>query len=99
MRKESPGSRSESSRSGSSWRIGYRSQVQRLIQESAGGGGDGVSGKAEVGAQIRLGLRCRLSERIRQSPEAYASSGTIQLRRPRVFAIPRSSSRAGCCRH
>ena len=38
----------------------------------AGGGGDGVSGKGEVGAQIRLGLRYRLSERIRQSPEAYA---------------------------
>ena len=50
----------------------------------AGGGGDGVSGKGEVGAQIRLGLRYRLSERIRQSPEAYAEFGTIQLRRPRV---------------
>ena len=41
----------------------------------AGGGGDGVSGKGEVGAQIRLGLRYRLSERIRQSPEAYAEFG------------------------
>ena len=61
-----------------------RSQVQRLIQEFAGGGGDGVSGKGEVGAQIRLGQRYRLSERIRQSPEAYAEFGTIQLRRPRV---------------
>ena len=62
-----------------------RSQVQRLIllEEEVT-----ASGKGEVGAQIRLGLRYRLSERIRQSPEAYLSSGTIQL--GRESAIPRS---------
>ena len=52
-----------------------RSQVQRLIQELLEEEVTGVSGKGEVGAQIRLRLRYRLSERIRQSPEAYAEFG------------------------
>ena len=57
MRKESTGSRSESRPEWEQLEDWVRSQVQRLIQLVAGGGGDGVSGKGEVGAQIRLGLR------------------------------------------
>ena len=75
MRKESTGSRSESRPEWEQLEDWVRSQVPEADPGVAGGGGDGVSGKGEVGAQIRLGLRYRLSERIRQSPEAYAEFG------------------------
>ena len=51
----------------------------------AGGGGDGVSGKGEVGAQIRLGLTIPAIGTDTAEPRRLTlSSGTIQLRRPRV---------------
>ena len=61
-----------------------RSQGPEADPGVAGGGGDGVSGKGEVGAQIRLGQRYRLSERIRQSPEAYAEFGNDTAEAARV---------------
>ena len=75
MRKESTESRSESRPEWEQLEDWVRSQVQRLIQELLEEEVTAFSGKGEVGAQIRLGLRYRLSERIRQSPEAYAEFG------------------------
>ena len=76
MRKESTESRSESRPEWEQLEDWVRSQVQRLIQELLEEEVTALlSGKGEVGAQIRLGLRYRLSERIRQSPEAYAEFG------------------------
>ena len=70
MRKESTESRSESSRSGSSWRTGCeaRSEADPGV---AGGGGDGVSGRAKSALRSDSDSDT-VSERIRQSPEAYA---------------------------
>ena len=75
MRKESTESRSESRPEWEQLEDWVRSQVQRLIQELLEEEVTAFLGRAEVGAQIRLGLRYRLSERIRQSPEAYAEFG------------------------
>ena len=83
MRKESTGSRSESRPEWEQLEDWVRSQVQRLIQELLEEEVS-VSGKGEVGAQIRLGLRYRLSERYGRARRLTLSSGTIQLRRPRV---------------
>ena len=75
MRKESTESRSESRPEWEQLEDWVRSQVQRLIQELLEEEVTAFSGKGEVGAQIRLGLRYRLSERIRQTPKAYAEFG------------------------
>ena len=68
MRKESTGSRSESRPEWEQLEDWVRSQVQRLIQELLEEEVTEFLGRAKSGAQIRLGLRYRLSERIRQSP-------------------------------
>ena len=78
MRKESTGSRSESRRSA----IGGLG-AKPGPEADPGVAGGRLSGKGEVGAQIRLGLRYRLSEYGR-ARRLTLSSGTIQLRRPRV---------------
>ena len=76
MRKESTGSRSESRPEWEQLEDWVRSQVQRLIQELLEEEVTEFLGRAKsVWAQIRLGLRYRLSKRIRQSPEAYAEFG------------------------
>ena len=82
MRKESTESRSESGRSEQleDW---VRSQVQRL-RGVAGGGGDGVSGKGEVGAQIHSDSDTGYRNGYGRARRLTLSSGTIQLRRPRV---------------
>ena len=69
MRKESTESRSESRPEWEQLEDWVRSQVQRLIQELL---------EEEVTAflgRAKSALRYRLSERIRQSPEAYAEFG------------------------
>ena len=50
----------------------------------AGGGGDGVSGKGEVGAQIRSDSDTGYRNGYGRARRLTLSSGTIQLRRPRV---------------
>ena len=75
MRKESTESRSESRPEWEQLEDWVRSQVQRLIQELLEEEVTAFLGRAKSALRSRLGLRYRLSERIRQSPEAYAEFG------------------------
>ena len=84
MRKESTESRSESRPEWEQLEDWVRSQVQRLIQELLEEEVT-VSGKGEVGAQIRLGLRYRLSERTAEPGGFQFGNDTA-----RESAIPRS---------
>ena len=69
MRKESTGSRSESRPEWEQLEDWVRSQVQRLIQELL------EEEVTEFLGRAKSALRYRLSERIRQGPEAYAEFG------------------------
>ena len=84
MRKESTGSRSESRPEWEQLEDWVRKPGPEADPGVAGGGGDGVSGKGEVGAQIRLGLRYGYRNGYGRARRLTLSSGTIQLRRPRV---------------
>ena len=70
MRKESTESRSESRPEWEQLEDWVRSQVQRLIQELLEEEVTAFLGRASRRSETRQ--RYRLSERIRQSPEAYA---------------------------
>ena len=71
MRKESTESRSESRPEWEQLEDWVRSQVQRLIQELLEEEVTAFLGRAKSALRSGLGQRYRLSERIRQSPEAY----------------------------
>ena len=75
MRKESTESRSESRPEWEQLEDWVRSQVQRLIQELLEEEVTAFLGRAKSALRSDSGLRYRLSERIRQSPEAYAEFG------------------------
>ena len=79
MRKESTGSRSESRPEWEQLEDWVRSQVQRLIQELLEEEVTAFLGRAKSAlrsdSDMHAWWRYRLSERIRQSPEAYAEFG------------------------
>ena len=75
MRKESTESRSESRPEWEQLEDWVRSQVQRLIQELLEEEVTAFLGRAKSALRSDSVQRYRLSERIRQSPEAYAEFG------------------------
>ena len=75
MRKESTESRSESRPEWEQLEDWVRSPVQRLIQELLEEEVTAFLGRAKSALRSDSDSRYRLSERIRQSPEAYAEFG------------------------
>ena len=97
MRKESTGSRSESRPEWEQLEDWVRSQVQRLIQELLEEEVTEFLGRAKSALRSDSDSDTGYRNGYGRARRLTLSSGTIQLSR-RESAIPRSSSRAGCCR-